>query len=243
MHWTLALERAAAPGSWALFADSELRATAAFSEEGSYRAPGWADELRTAIDAAGLEPAALGQLVVGLGPGSFSGIRAAIALLQGVALPYKLPLYGVATAAALAYAVWPSPGQETAAGATEAATTRPCDCEVPESVAVVGDARRQLLLCATYRRGASGELLLAASGQPPRHDNSDFLLVPRSQVAAQLELPALVLSPDAGRLSGVVAAQAVHPDAVALGRLFLSAPAQARLEPLQIYHPAVGAGG
>jgi tRNA threonylcarbamoyladenosine biosynthesis protein TsaB len=51
---------------------------------------------------AGLERAAIEVLVVGLGPGSYTGIRAAIAVAQGWQLARNVRLLGVSSAAAIA---------------------------------------------------------------------------------------------------------------------------------------------
>ena len=64
-------------------------------------------------------------MAVGVGPGAFSSLRMAIALMQGLALPERTPLYGVSSGAALAGRV----GRELGA----------------QRVVVAGDARRNEL--------------------------------------------------------------------------------------------------
>ncbi len=58
-----------------------------------------ADEL---LRAAGFRPGDLGRLVVGVGPGSFTGVRIGLAAARGLALALELPVAGVSTLDALA---------------------------------------------------------------------------------------------------------------------------------------------
>ena len=58
-----------------------------------------ADEL---LRAAGLAPRDLDALVVGTGPGSFTGVRIGVATARGLALALGIPVAGVSTLDALA---------------------------------------------------------------------------------------------------------------------------------------------
>jgi tRNA threonylcarbamoyladenosine biosynthesis protein TsaB len=58
-----------------------------------------ADELARA---AGVAPAGLGLLVVGVGPGSFTGVRIGLAAARGLGVALELPVAGVSTLEALA---------------------------------------------------------------------------------------------------------------------------------------------
>ncbi len=73
---------------------------------------------------------------VGLGPGSYSGMRMALTAVRALALPDDRPIYGVSSAEALAWAEF----RRTSA----------------ERVVVLGDARRTLCWRICYRR--SGDL-------------------------------------------------------------------------------------
>ena len=64
--------------------------------------------LPSAIDpllaAAGVEKSALTGLVVGLGPGAFTGLRVSLATLKGLSVARRLPLVGASSLQALALA-------------------------------------------------------------------------------------------------------------------------------------------
>jgi tRNA threonylcarbamoyladenosine biosynthesis protein TsaB len=76
----------------------------------------------------------IGLLAVGLGPGSFTGIRAGIAAAKGLALPRKLPIKGASSFDALALT---------------ALAKMPRDCP---QLCVLGDARRNEIYYALYDR-------------------------------------------------------------------------------------------
>ncbi len=81
-----------------------------------------------------LAPKDLALIAVGLGPGSFTGIRAGIAAAKGLALPRHLPIKGVSSFDALALTALPK---------------MPRDCP---QMCVLGDARRDEVYCAFYDR-------------------------------------------------------------------------------------------
>jgi tRNA threonylcarbamoyl adenosine modification protein YeaZ len=180
-----------------------------------------------------LAAADLCALCAGVGPGSFSGIRSSLAALQGLALPAGTAVFGVSSAAALAYRMLTEP-------------------DAPSRVAIVGDARRERLWVGSFRLAAAGGVEAVGGDGRARavsQTADDFELVRAGDVASAVPAGARVASPDFGRIGATLNAAlggerviqtAVYSDAESVGRLFLAAPDAARREPLPVYlHPAV----
>lgn len=79
-----------------------------------------------------LDLADVGRIVVGTGPGSFAGIRAALAFAQGYAIGRRCEVLGLPSACAIAAQVHATTGRE------------------PGTLAVVGDARRGMAWVALF---------------------------------------------------------------------------------------------
>jgi tRNA threonylcarbamoyl adenosine modification protein YeaZ len=126
---TLALETSTTLGSVALLQDDTVLAEHTFQRQRGR------DELFDAIAAAlrryHTRP---GLIAVGIGPGSFTGIRMAIAAAKGLALPDRLPLKAACSFDALALA---------------AASRMPPDCA---QLCVLCDACREEIYYALYDR-------------------------------------------------------------------------------------------
>jgi tRNA threonylcarbamoyladenosine biosynthesis protein TsaB len=69
---------------------------------------------------AGMVPGDLAALAVGIGPGSFTGIRVCIALAQGIAFPRRLPLHPFSSLAAVETCLPPEPSPSISAIAANA---------------------------------------------------------------------------------------------------------------------------
>jgi len=96
----LAVETATGQTSLALCAGPRL----ALREVSGLKAPSRTIFLlvRELLDELGLEPAALHAVAFGAGPGSFTGLRVAAALAQGLAAGLVIPVYRASTLAVLA---------------------------------------------------------------------------------------------------------------------------------------------
>lgn len=88
------------------------------------RTADWPVKVRDFLAAEGLSVADVDEILVGQGPGSFAGIRAALAFAQGLALPAGRPVVGLPSALAFA--------------------------REGERIAVVGDARRDRFWVVVY---------------------------------------------------------------------------------------------
>jgi tRNA threonylcarbamoyladenosine biosynthesis protein TsaB len=167
----------------------------------------------------------LDRISVGLGPGSFSGVRIAIAAASALALPDRRPIAGVSSAAALAWQTMQN---------SEATT-----------VAVLGDARRQRLWMATYEHDAAAGAL--KPGLP-------LSLVPAEELTERLPEGSCIVSSDWERLEERLAplagegwkviAEPRYPSPIDVAQLAIQMPENELVSPLDppepLYlHPAV----
>jgi tRNA threonylcarbamoyl adenosine modification protein YeaZ len=148
---------------------------------------------------AGVTPADLTGIVVGTGPGSFTGTRIGLSVARGLALALELPVAGVSTLEALAAAaprafpvIDARRGEVFVLGPR---AVRPEDLAVPQGGICLGDGALR------YR-----DLLAAQGAEIPPEDSE--LHVPRASLHASLAAafgpadevePVYVREPDAKR--------------------------------------------
>jgi tRNA threonylcarbamoyladenosine biosynthesis protein TsaB len=149
----LGLESSSRRGSLALLEDGRLVCTLEHEEPNSH-AERLLPLLQRLLAEAGWPKSSLDRLGVGVGPGSFTGLRAGIALGEGLSVGLDRPLIGVGSLLAMAHgALTESPG--------------PC--------CALLDAQRSELFAGVYTEGAEGPTELRAPVAVPIEDLSDFL--------------------------------------------------------------------
>lgn len=136
-------------------------------------------QIQGCLHAAGRTPADVDAVVVGSGPGPFTGLRVGMATAAAYGHALDVPVYPVCTLDALAY---------------DAIAHLAVDATTPEVLAVVTDARRREAYSAVYAptaaRTASGTTAVTAAlgDAAPFHRISGPAVGP----AAAIEVPAIV---------------------------------------------------
>ena len=180
----LALDLSTAHGSIAVVRGDDVLFRSTFQSERSHNAQVFAP-LREALAAAGNE---LTGIVIGNGPGSYTGVRIAIAAAQGIALSRNVWCVG-----------WSS-------------LTAP-DIAAPENYNVIGDARRQSFYLARVENGRLLPDLDIVSAEVARERTADCEIWYTYDAKPPLDLPLISAKPDAAKLAQIV--QSFHPDELA----------------------------
>jgi len=156
--------------------------------------------IERALEVAGWPVTSLDRVAVGTGPGSFTGLRVGIALAQGIAEGLEVPLVGIGSLAAMAFAVPAS--------------------EVGLRCAVV-DARHGELFAAVY--DAVGREIVAPS-LAPNLAAVESWLVDRSEPIIFVGLPPSEPSRAGSRHFSSLAADLPHARSTALAAQEASVP-------------------
>lgn len=219
MKTLVSIDRSTSRGSFAIVRDGETVAFKDFTETVP-RSPEWFPALATELSAVGIDCAAVDAYAVGIGPGSFSGIRAVLAAVQGLALPFGTPVLGFLSSSAAAYSAFRSGGRRR--------------------ITVVGDARRGMLWVDSYDfSNPEGAL----AGAKPM-----LVPYPDAPTALAQDGDRLFLSPDRDRVAAAlagfdncgIAVEESIPTAADVALLCADFPEVARLDPTPAYlHPAV----
>ena len=127
---TLAIELSTSRGELALLEDDRVLVEREWLEDRQHRQQIFA-QMAALTDWDGFDFGRIDLLAVGVGPGAFSGLRMAVSALRAMALPDGKPVFGVASAEALA---WDTMREKQT-----------------DSVAVFGDARRNELWAGRFR--------------------------------------------------------------------------------------------
>lgn len=163
------------------------------------------DHWRELLASSGTDPESIQHVVVGLGPGNYTGLRVSLAAARLWALPANLPVYGVGSSLAIAVAA-----AAIATAANDAASGRP--------VVVVGDARRDTVWRIRYPPPVG----LHSEEQAPA-------IVSRAEWRRQIERDAVIwtsadwgrlaVPEEAARLPGCLIPENVVPAPEILGRI------------------------
>lgn len=198
----LALETATAACSVSLASEAGQMLAERVELEGPAHTRVLLRQVHEALEEAGAAAADVDTVLVGLGPGAFTGLRIGVATARGLAVAGGARLGGVPSLTALALALSVAPQGETG------------ECFVP-----LIDARRREVFAACYERGAGGV-----------RARTPLAVVPSADLEAYLEqFPGAVVGGDGAVLyaervprSAVLAGAVVAPTAAMVVRAWLA---------------------
>ncbi len=194
----LALEASAGVESAALWDNGRLVDSRSWSGGRDHARPLF-DALRAMLKDTGIPAEKIGTFVIGLGPGSFAGLRMAISCVQGMALPGNAPVFGLSSAEAAAAEIARKTGRA--------------------SVLVCGDGRRQRLWSGLFRE-RDGLVTLDGEFRLDLLADLPGLMPPDSAVCtADWIALAAPLSATAAATGAHLVDRAVQPSAITLGEL------------------------
>lgn len=171
----LALDLSTAHGSIAVVRGDDVLFEASFQSERSHNAQVFAP-LREALGAAADD---LSGIVIGNGPGSYTGVRIAIAAAQGIALSRGVWCAGLSS------------------------LTAP-DFEPPSAYNILGDARRQSFYLARVENGRLLPDLETVAAEVARERTADGQIWLTFDAKPPLELPHIITArPSAARLARI----------------------------------------
>jgi tRNA threonylcarbamoyladenosine biosynthesis protein TsaB len=193
--WILALDASLARCSAALLADGQIRAHRLLDGERGHAAT-LPPMVQAVLREAGVAAIDLDAVAAVVGPGGFTGIRAALALAQGLALAAGLPALGVTTGEALV-AGQPMPRPPGRQGA----------------IWSVVDTRRGRVVLERFAAGA------ATAEGPPEACDIDALPLPAGPVTLVGDAAEAVAAALLARGATAVVGESRQPDAAAAARV------------------------
>ena len=196
--WILALDASLARCSAALLADGTVRAHRLLDGERGHAAT-LPPMVQALLREAGVAATDLDAVAAVVGPGGFTGIRAALALAQGIALAAGLPVLGVTTGEALVAAL---PAAERAGRA----------------IWSVIDNRRGRVVLERFAAGAAAVGATAAEAMPEACDIA-ALPLPAGPVLLVGDAAEAVAAALAARGAEVLVTGSRMPDAAAAARV------------------------
>lgn len=217
----LAVEFSTAQGSIAVLEDGVLMAQACWTESRSLNRQQMFAHLTNVLNQARVTLSEIEVYVAGRGPGAYTGLRMASAVMSAMAIPVNKPVYGVSSGAALANHYLSQP-------------------DVPGPVVVLGDARRNRLWVGVFSEENMMTKILP-----------EWALFEKAAFLTHLPENSLILSPDWSRLQDWATGKAFAtnwiPEMIAPNAAMLGTYATHRLNaglplepPTPIYmHPAV----